>query len=87
MKTVVFDKTGTLTVGKPEVVSAVPFSSISLEDFCDVAAAVEVSFLILICIIIGMVKHSREEGFLCTNVFLHSKSEAGSGMLGKTSIT
>ncbi|XP_021894204.1 copper-transporting ATPase HMA4-like isoform X2 [Carica papaya] len=41
VKTVVFDKTGTLTVGKPEVVSAVPFSSISLEDFCDVAAAVE----------------------------------------------
>lgn len=42
VKTVVFDKTGTLTVGKPEVVSAVPFSGYSMEEFCDLATAAEV---------------------------------------------
>ncbi|CAK7339323.1 unnamed protein product [Dovyalis caffra] len=41
VKTVVFDKTGTLTVGKPEVVSAVLFSSFSMEEFCDMATAAE----------------------------------------------
>ena len=41
VKTVVFDKTGTLTVGKPEVVSAVPFSGYSMEEFCDLATAAE----------------------------------------------
>lgn len=41
VKTVVFDKTGTLTLGKPEVVSAVPFSGYSEENFCDMAAAAE----------------------------------------------
>lgn len=43
VKTVVFDKTGTLTVGKPEVVSAVPFSGYSMEEFCDLATAAEVN--------------------------------------------
>lgn len=43
MKTVVFDKTGTLTVGKPTVVSAVLFSNYSMEEFCTVATAAEVS--------------------------------------------
>lgn len=42
VKTVVFDKTGTLTVGKPLVVSAVLFSSFSMEEFCDLAIAAEV---------------------------------------------
>lgn len=42
MKTVIFDKTGTLTVGKPVVVSAVLFSSFSMEEFCDMATAAEV---------------------------------------------
>ena len=37
-----FDKTGTLTVGKPEVVSVMIFSSMSMGDFCDVAIAAEV---------------------------------------------
>ncbi|CAI0450044.1 unnamed protein product [Linum tenue] len=41
VKTVVFDKTGTLTVGKPQVVSAVLFSSFSMEEFCDLATAAE----------------------------------------------
>ncbi|PWA34526.1 P-type ATPase, Heavy metal-associated domain, copper ion-binding, HAD-like domain protein [Artemisia annua] len=41
VNTVVFDKTGTLTVGKPEVVSAVLFSRISMEEFCNTAIAVE----------------------------------------------
>ncbi|KAI3523438.1 hypothetical protein L1887_01565 [Cichorium endivia] len=41
VNTVVFDKTGTLTVGKPEVVSAILFSRISMEEFCDTAIAVE----------------------------------------------
>lgn len=41
VKTVVFDKTGTLTVGKPEVVSAVLFSSFSMEEFCDMVTAAE----------------------------------------------
>ncbi|KAJ9139695.1 hypothetical protein P3X46_030404 [Hevea brasiliensis] len=41
VKTVVFDKTGTLTVGKPVVVSAVLFSSFSMEEFCDMATAAE----------------------------------------------
>ncbi|KAJ9535509.1 hypothetical protein OSB04_un001360 [Centaurea solstitialis] len=41
VNTVVFDKTGTLTVGKPVVTSAVLFSRISMEEFCDIAIAVE----------------------------------------------
>ncbi|GJR10814.1 copper-transporting ATPase HMA4-like protein [Tanacetum coccineum] len=41
VNTVVFDKTGTLTVGKPQVVSAVLFSGISMEEFCNTAIAVE----------------------------------------------
>ncbi|KAL7151827.1 hypothetical protein ABFS83_04G057100 [Erythranthe nasuta] len=41
VKTVVFDKTGTLTVGKPAVVSAVLFSDVSMEDFCDMTIAAE----------------------------------------------
>ncbi|XP_071712123.1 copper-transporting ATPase HMA4-like [Rutidosis leptorrhynchoides] len=41
VNTVVFDKTGTLTVGKPEVVSAVLFSRISMEEFCSTAIAIE----------------------------------------------
>ncbi|OWM69199.1 hypothetical protein CDL15_Pgr025386 [Punica granatum] len=41
VKTVVFDKTGTLTRGKPSVVSAVLFSSYSMKEFCDMAAAAE----------------------------------------------
>ncbi|KAL4335169.1 hypothetical protein GQ457_07G043450 [Hibiscus cannabinus] len=41
VKAIVFDKTGTLTVGKPEVVSVVLFSSVSMGDFCDVAIAAE----------------------------------------------
>ncbi|CAH1420413.1 unnamed protein product [Lactuca virosa] len=41
VNTVVFDKTGTLTIGKPEVVSAILFSRISMEEFCDTAIAVE----------------------------------------------
>ncbi|GLU19365.1 hypothetical protein SLE2022_356200 [Rubroshorea leprosula] len=41
VKTIVFDKTGTLTVGKPKVVSVMLFSSISMEDFCNVATAAE----------------------------------------------
>ncbi|XP_076910456.1 copper-transporting ATPase HMA4-like [Bidens hawaiensis] len=41
VNTVVFDKTGTLTVGKPEVVSAVLFSRISMEEFCSITIAVE----------------------------------------------
>nr|XP_043609864.1 copper-transporting ATPase HMA4-like [Erigeron canadensis] len=41
VNTIVFDKTGTLTVGKPEVVSAVLFSEIPMDDFCNMAIAVE----------------------------------------------
>lgn len=41
VKTIVFDKTGTLTVGKPVVVSAVLFSSFSMEEFCDMTTAAE----------------------------------------------
>ncbi|OMO68529.1 Cation-transporting P-type ATPase [Corchorus capsularis] len=41
VKAIVFDKTGTLTVGKPEVVSVMLFSSMSMEEFCDVAIAAE----------------------------------------------
>nr|XP_016514016.1 PREDICTED: probable copper-transporting ATPase HMA5 [Nicotiana tabacum] len=41
VKLVVFDKTGTLTVGKPTVVSAVIFSNISMQDFCDVTISAE----------------------------------------------
>ncbi|KAJ6428072.1 hypothetical protein OIU84_023481 [Salix udensis] len=41
VKTVVFDKTGTLTIGKPEVVSAVLFTSFSMEEFCDMVTAAE----------------------------------------------
>ncbi|KAI3882981.1 hypothetical protein MKX03_028714 [Papaver bracteatum] len=43
VKTVVFDKTGTLTVGKPVVVSMKIFSSIPIQEFCDIAEAVEVN--------------------------------------------
>ncbi|XP_030522532.2 copper-transporting ATPase HMA4-like [Rhodamnia argentea] len=43
VKIVVFDKTGTLTIGKPAVVSAVLFSSYSMEEFCDLATAAEVN--------------------------------------------
>lgn len=45
VKLVVFDKTGTLTVGKPTVVSAVIFSNISMQDFCDVTISAEVGLL------------------------------------------
>ncbi|CAM8889216.1 unnamed protein product [Rhodiola kirilowii] len=41
VKTVVFDKTGTLTIGKPNVVSAVLFSTVPMEEFCDLATAAE----------------------------------------------
>ncbi|KAK1259575.1 putative copper-transporting ATPase HMA5 [Acorus gramineus] len=41
VKIVVFDKTGTLTVGKPVVVSTTLFSSKSIQELCDVAAAAE----------------------------------------------
>ncbi|KAK9154917.1 hypothetical protein Sjap_002397 [Stephania japonica] len=41
VKTVIFDKTGTLTVGKPHVVSTMIFSSMSIEELCDIAAAAE----------------------------------------------
>ncbi|RVW21266.1 Copper-transporting ATPase HMA4 [Vitis vinifera] len=41
VKTIVFDKTGTLTVGKPVVVSAVLFSSFSMEEFCEMTTAAE----------------------------------------------
>lgn len=47
VNTIVFDKTGTLTVGKPVVVSAVIFSSFSMEEVCDMATAAEVSVYIL----------------------------------------
>jgi len=48
VKTVVFDKTGTLTIGKPAVVSAVLFSSYSMEEFCDLAMAAEVCLSIVV---------------------------------------
>nr|XP_043623311.1 copper-transporting ATPase HMA4-like [Erigeron canadensis] len=41
VNTVVFDKTGTLTIGKPEVINAVLFSGISMEEFCSIAIVVE----------------------------------------------
>ncbi|XP_010673611.2 copper-transporting ATPase HMA4 isoform X1 [Beta vulgaris subsp. vulgaris] len=41
VKAVVFDKTGTLTVGKPIVVSAVLFSGVTMDEFCDMAIAAE----------------------------------------------
>ncbi|XP_050223946.1 copper-transporting ATPase HMA4-like isoform X1 [Mercurialis annua] len=41
VKTVIFDKTGTLTIGKPVVVSAVLFSSFSMEEFCDIVNVAE----------------------------------------------
>ncbi|KAK9079071.1 hypothetical protein SSX86_000741 [Deinandra increscens subsp. villosa] len=41
VNTVVFDKTGTLTVGKPKVVSAILFTRISMEEFCNTTIAVE----------------------------------------------
>ncbi|KAI3511746.1 hypothetical protein L1887_18903 [Cichorium endivia] len=41
VNTIVFDKTGTLTVGKPEVVSDVLFSEIEMDEFCNIAIAVE----------------------------------------------
>ncbi|CAI9106539.1 OLC1v1005723C1 [Oldenlandia corymbosa var. corymbosa] len=41
VQTVIFDKTGTLTLGKPSVVSAVLFSKISMEEFCDSTIAAE----------------------------------------------
>lgn len=43
MKIVAFDKTGTLTVGKPVVMSAVLFSGFSMQEFCDMTTAAEVS--------------------------------------------
>lgn len=46
VKAVVFDKTGTLTVGKPIVVSAVLFSGVTMDEFCDMAIAAEVSAVI-----------------------------------------
>jgi cation transport ATPase len=53
VKTVVFDKTGTLTVGKPEVVSAVLFSSFSMEEFCDMVTAAEVGICISSIVLIS----------------------------------
>jgi Cu+-exporting ATPase len=53
VKTVVFDKTGTLTVGKPEVVSAVLFSSFSMEEFCDMVTAAEVGIYISSIVLIS----------------------------------
>ncbi|RZC64711.1 hypothetical protein C5167_008401 [Papaver somniferum] len=41
VKTVVFDKTGTLTEGKPVVVSMKVFSPMPVQEFCDIAEAVE----------------------------------------------
>ncbi|KAH0452933.1 hypothetical protein IEQ34_017257 [Dendrobium chrysotoxum] len=41
VKAIVFDKTGTLTVGKPAVVHSMLFSSSSLQEVCDLAAAAE----------------------------------------------
>ncbi|KAI3959938.1 hypothetical protein MKX01_030229 [Papaver californicum] len=41
VKTVVFDKTGTLTVGKPVVISMKVFSPMPIQEFCDIAEAVE----------------------------------------------
>ncbi|KAI3936112.1 hypothetical protein MKW92_043030 [Papaver armeniacum] len=41
VKTVLFDKTGTLTVGKPVVVSMKVFSSMPIQEFCNIAEAVE----------------------------------------------
>lgn len=46
---VVFDKTGTLTVGKPSVVSAVLFSEVSMEEFCDLTIATEVRLYFILC--------------------------------------
>lgn len=43
VKCVVFDKTGTLTIGKPMVVGIKLFTSISLQELCDVATAAEVT--------------------------------------------
>uniref|UniRef100_A0A7N0RJF9 P-type Cu(+) transporter n=1 Tax=Kalanchoe fedtschenkoi TaxID=63787 RepID=A0A7N0RJF9_KALFE len=43
VKIVVFDKTGTLTLGKPNVVSAVLFSTVPMDEFCDLATAAEVN--------------------------------------------
>lgn len=40
---IVFDKTETLTVGKPVVVSAVLFSEFSMEEFGEMAIAVDES--------------------------------------------
>ena len=52
VNTIVFDKTGTLTVGKPVVVSAVLFSSFSMEEVCDMATATEVGVYILSSVLI-----------------------------------
>ncbi|KAL7617321.1 hypothetical protein Lser_V15G02536 [Lactuca serriola] len=41
VNTIVFDKTGTLTFGKPKVVNDVIFSEIEMEEFCNIAIAVE----------------------------------------------
>ncbi|XP_020585517.1 probable copper-transporting ATPase HMA5 isoform X2 [Phalaenopsis equestris] len=41
VKAILFDKTGTLTVGKPTVVQSMLFSSSSLQEVCDLAAAAE----------------------------------------------
>lgn len=48
MKAVVFDKTGTLTIGRPAVVQTKIFSKISMQELSNLAAAAEVSTLILV---------------------------------------
>lgn len=52
IKMVVFDKTGTLTVGKPSVVSAVLFSEISMEEFCDLTIATEVRLCFILSYVV-----------------------------------
>lgn len=55
MNTVVFDKTGTLTVGKPVVVSAIIFSSFTMEEVCEMAVAAEVGVYISDSVVMGRV--------------------------------
>ena len=43
VKCVVFDKTSTLTIERPVAVGTKLFTSISLQNLCDVATAVEVT--------------------------------------------
>ncbi len=64
MKTVVFDKTGTLTNGKPSVVSAVLFSSYSMEEFCDMAAAAEVGGTLCYNLYTGIFDMKKVQMFL-----------------------